>query len=92
MIFLNNNLFKIRISKGYNSPTKVPPAIRCIPTPLGCPVYQEKALGSKRFGGGGAEMTQIRIMEIRICSNWELEKVLTLKPADPQQFTGVTTV
>ena len=45
-----------------------------------------------RFGGGGAEMTQIRIMEIRICSNWELEKVVTVKPADPQQLDGVITV
>ena len=31
-------------------------------------------------------MTQIRILEIRICSNWELQKVITMKPADPQQF------
>ena len=72
--------------KGCNSPTKVPPAIRCVPSPSGRPLDQAKALGNISFGGGGAEMTQIRIQEIRIHSNWELQKVLTMKPVDPQQF------
>ena len=36
-------------------------------------------------------MTQIRIMEIRIYSNWELQKVKPLKPMDAQQFAAIIT-
>ena len=36
-------------------------------------------------------MTQIRILEIRIYSSWELQKVGAFKPAVPPQFADVTT-
>ena len=91
MMCCNHNLFKIGGLEGCNLQNGRSPSIHCIPNPSGGTVEQTKALGSNSFGGGGAEMTQIRIMDIRICSNWELQKVETLKPMDTQQLAAVIT-